>query len=232
MTEVWHGFTTAVGLIVSFDSQVMEIAGRSLMISMSATVLASLVCLPLASLIHFNHFPGKRLVINIIQTLFSLPTVIVGLFVFILFSRAGLLGGLNIVFTPTLMVIGQMVLIIPILLGLIISALSGVNKALVDTAISLGASGPQVALAVIREARYGVIGAVIMGFGRAISEVGLAIMVGGNIKGFTRVLTTAISLESAKGELELSIALGMILVSIALIVNLALNRVQQRGQWF
>jgi len=232
LTEVWHGFTTAVGLIVSFDSQVMEIAGRSLMISMSATVLASLVCLPLASLIHFNHFPGKRLVINIIQTLFSLPTVIVGLFVFILFSRAGLLGGLNIVFTPTLMVIGQMVLIIPILLGLIISALSGVNKALVDTAISLGASGPQVALAVIREARYGVIGAVIMGFGRAISEVGLAIMVGGNIKGFTRVLTTAISLESAKGELELSIALGMILVSIALIVNLALNRVQQRGQWF
>jgi tungstate transport system permease protein len=202
------------------------------MISMSATVLASLVCLPLASLIHFNHFPGKRLVINIIQTLFSLPTVIVGLFVFILFSRAGLLGGLNMVFTPTLMVIGQMVLIIPILLGLIISALSGVNKALVDTAISLGASGPQVALAVIREARYGVIGAVIMGFGRAISEVGLAIMVGGNIKGFTRVLTTAISLESAKGELELSIALGMILVSIALIVNLALNRVQQRGQWF
>ena len=232
MTEVWHGFTTAIGLIVSFDSQVMEIAGRSLMISMSATVLASLVCLPLASLIHFNHFPGKRLVINIIQTLFSLPTVIVGLFVFILFSRAGLLGGLNIVFTPTLMVIGQMVLIIPILLGLIISALNGVNKALVDTAISLGASGPQVALAVIREARYGVIGAVIMGFGRAISEVGLAIMVGGNIKGFTRVLTTAISLESAKGELELSIALGMILVSIALIVNLALNRVQQRGQWF
>jgi tungstate transport system permease protein len=232
LTEVWHGFTTAIGLIVSFDSQVMEIAGRSLMISMSATVLASLVCLPLASLIHFNHFPGKRLVINIIQTLFSLPTVIVGLFVFILFSRAGLLGGLNIVFTPTLMVIGQMVLIIPILLGLIISALSGVNKALVDTAISLGASGPQVALAVIREARYGVIGAVIMGFGRAISEVGLAIMVGGNIKGFTRVLTTAISLESAKGELELSIALGMILVSIALIVNLALNRVQQRGQWF
>ena len=232
MTEVWHGFTTAIGLIVSFDPQVMEIAGRSLMISMSATVLASLVCLPLASLIHFNHFPGKRLVINIIQTLFSLPTVIVGLFVFVLFSRAGLLGGLNIVFTPTLMVIGQMVLIIPILLGLIISALSGVNKALVDTAISLGASGSQVALVVIREARYGVIGAVIMGFGRAISEVGLAIMVGGNIKGFTRVLTTAISLESAKGELELSIALGIILVSIALIVNLALNRVQQRGQWF
>ncbi len=216
---------------MSLDPEVMEIAGRSLMISVTATILASLICLPLASLIHFNRFPGKRIVINIIQTLFSMPTVVVGLFVFVLFSRAGLLGGTNLLFTPTVMVIGQVVLITPILLGLILSALSGTNKAIVDTAVSLGASGPQVAITVIREARYAVVGAVIMGFGRAISEVGLAIMVGGNIKGFTRVLTTAISLESAKGELELSLALGIILVSIALIVNVALNRVQQRGQW-
>ena len=216
---------------MSLDPEVMEIAGRSLMISVTATVLASLICLPLASLIHFNRFPGKRIVINIIQTLFSIPTVVIGLFVFVIFSRAGLLGGTDLLFTPTVMVIGQMVLIIPILLGLIISALSGTDKAIVDTAVSLGASGPQVAITVIREARYAVVGAVIMGFGRAISEVGLAIMVGGNIKGFTRVLTTAISLESAKGELELSIALGIILISIALIVNVALNRVQQREQW-
>ena len=130
-------------------------------------------------------------------------------------------------FTPTLIIIGQAVLITPILLGLIISALSGVDKAMVDTDLSLGASGPQVALAVIREARYAVTAAVIIGFSRAISEVGLAIMVGGNIRGFTRVLTTAISLETSKGELELSIALGIILLSIALIVNLALNRIQQ-----
>jgi len=198
------------------------------MISVTATVLASLLCLPLASLIHFHRFPGKRLVINIIQTLFSLPTVVVGLLVFVLFSRAGPIGGLNIMFTPTLMIIGQAILISPILLGLIISALGGVDKAMVDTAISLGASGPQVALALIREARYAVMAAVIIGFGRAISEVGLAIMVGGNIKGFTRVLTTAISLETSKGELELSIALGIILLAIALIVNLALNRIQQR----
>lgn len=228
MTEIWDGFIRAIGLIVSLDPEVMEIAGRSLMISMTAAVLASLICLPLASLIHFNHFLGKRIVINIIQTLFSLPTVVVGLFIFVLFSRAGPLGGVNIMFTPTLMVIGQAVLITPILLGLIISALGGVDKAIVDTAISLGASGPQVAMAVIREARYAVMAAIIMGFGRAISEVGLAIMVGGNIKGFTRVLTTAISLETSKGELELSIALGIILISIALIVNTALNRIQQR----
>ena len=228
MTEIWDGLTRAIELILSLDPEVIEIAGRSLMISVTATVLASLVCLPLASLIHFHRFPGKRLVINIIQTLFSLPTVVVGLLVFVLFSRAGPIGGLNIMFTPTLMIIGQAILITPILLGLIISALGGVDKAMVDTAISLGASGPQVALALIREARYAVMAAVIIGFGRAISEVGLAIMVGGNIKGFTRVLTTAISLETSKGELELSIALGIILLAIALIVNLALNRIQQR----
>ena len=228
MTEIWDGLTRAIELILSLDREVIEIAGRSLMISVTATVLASLLCLPLASLIHFHRFPGKRLVINIIQTLFSLPTVVVGLLVFVLFSRAGPIGGLNIMFTPTLMIIGQAILITPILLGLIISALGGVDKAMVDTAISLGASGPQVALALIREARYAVMAAVIIGFGRAISEVGLAIMVGGNIKGFTRVLTTAISLETSKGELELSIALGIILLAIALIVNLALNRIQQR----
>ena len=216
---------------MSLDSEIMEIAGRSLAISVSATVFASLICLPLASLIYFHRFPGKRILINIIQTLFSMPTVIIGLFVFILFSRAGLLGGTNLLFTPTLMVIGQMVLITPILLGLIISALNGTDKAIVDTAISLGANGLQVALTVIREAKYAVVGALIMGFGRAISEVGLAFMVGGNIKGKTRILTTAISLESSRGELELSIALGIILVSIALVVNVALNRVQQRKQW-
>ena len=228
LTEIWDGFIRAIGLIVSLDPEVFEIAGRSLGISLTATVLASLICLPLASLIHFHRFPGKRLVINIIQTLFSLPTVVVGLFVFVLFSRAGPIGGLNIMFTPTLMVIGQTLLITPILLGLIISALNGVDKAITDTALSLGASGPQVGLAIIREARYAVVAAVIVGFGRAISEVGLAIIVGGNIKGFTRVLTTAISLETSRGELELSIALGIILISIALIVNLALNRIQQR----
>ncbi len=228
MTEIWDGLTKAIELIVSLDPEVIEIAGRSLMISVTATFLASLVCLPLASLIHLHRFPGKRLLINIIQTLFSLPTVVIGLFVFVLFSRAGPLGGLDLMFTPTLMIIGQAILITPILLGLIISALGGVDKAMVDTAVSLGASNPQVALAVIREARYAVTVAVIIGFGRAISEVGLAIMVGGNIRGFTRVLTTAISLETSKGELELSIALGIILLSIALIVNLALNRIQQR----
>jgi tungstate transport system permease protein len=228
LTEIWHGLIKAVELIISLDPEVMEIAGRSLSISGTSCLLASLICLPLGSLIHFHHFRGKRALINIIQTLFSVPTVIIGLFVFVLFSRAGPLGELGILFTPTVMVIGQMILITPILLGLTISALSGVSKEIVDTATSLGANGFQVALLVLREARYAVLAAVIMGFGRAISEVGCALMIGGNFKGATRVLTTATYLETSKGELELAIALGIILLFLALIINIALNRLQQR----
>ncbi|MCH8864151.1 MAG: ABC transporter permease [Chloroflexi bacterium] len=206
----------------------MEIAGRSLTISVTSTILASLICLPLGSLIHFRNFPGKRFLVSIIQTFFSVPTVAIGLFVFVLFSRAGLLGGLDLMFTPAIMVIGQVMLITPVMLGLTISALSGVDKAILDTALSLGASDFQASVVALREARYAVLAAVIMGFGRAISEIGIALMVGGNIKGFTRVITTAISLETSRGDLELAIALGIILISIALVINIILNRVQQR----
>ncbi len=228
MTEIWNGLTKAIELIISLDPEVLEIAGRSLMISVTSTIIAFLLSIPISSLIHFHTFPGKRILITLIQTFFSIPTVAVGLFVFILFSRAGPLSGLNLMFTPTIMVLGQVILITPILLGLTISALSGVDRAILDTARSLGASNFQTAVVILKEARFAVMAALIMGFGRAISEVGLAIIVGGNIKGFTRVLTTAISLETSKGDLELSIALGIILVLIALVINLTLNRIQQR----
>ena len=228
MTEIWHGLTNAIELIISLDPEVMEVVGRSLGISGTACLLASLICLPLGSLIHFHHFRGKRALTNIIQTLFSVPTVLVGLLILVLFSRAGPLGEFGILFTPPAMVIGQMILIIPLLLGLTISALSGVSREIVDTATSLGASGFQAVLLVLREARYAVLAAVIMGFGRAISEIGCALMVGGNIRGATRVITTAIALETSKGELALAIALGIILLFLALIINIVLNRLQQR----
>lgn len=228
MTEIWDGLTKAIELLISLDPEVMEIAGRSLRISGAACLLASLICLPLGSLIHFHHFRGKRVLINIIQTLFSVPTVLVGLFVLVLFSRAGPLGELGILFTPPVMVVGQMILITPLLLGLTISALSGVSKEIMETATSLGASGFQTVLLILREARYAVLAAVIMGFGRAISEIGCALMVGGNIRGVTRVITTAIALETSKGELALAIALGIILLFLALIINIVLNRLQQR----
>lgn len=228
MSEIWEGLVKAIELIVTLDPEVMKIAGRSLAISVTATLLATIICLPLGSLIHFNRFIGKRTLINLIQTFYSIPTVVVGLFVFLLFSRAGPLGGLNLLFTPTVMVIGQMILIIPLLLGLTISAFSGVDKAIPETARSLGASEFQTGVVVLREARFAVMAAVLLAFGRAISEVGLALMVGGNIRGFTRVFTTAISLETSKGDIELAIALGVILIFIALIINIVLNRLQQR----
>jgi tungstate transport system permease protein len=229
LAEVWHAFIKAIELIVTLDLEVMEIAGRSLMISATSVILSSLICLLLGGLIHFHHFPGKRILINLIQTFFGIPTVAVGLFVFVLFSRAGPIGGLGLMFTPTVMVIGQMILITPILLGLTISALSGVDKAIKDTALSLGASDFQTIVVILKEARFAVVAAIIMGFGRAISELGIALMVGGNIRGFTRVLTAAIALETQKGELELAIALGIILLSLAFIANLVLNRIQQRS---
>lgn len=226
--EIWDGFTRAIELLVSLDPEVMRIAGRSLIISGTSCLLASLICLPLASLIHFRQFRGKRALISTIQTLFAMPTVLVGLFVLVLFSRVGPLGFFGILFTPYAMVIGQILLISPLLLGFTISALSGVSREIIDTATSLGASGFQTVWLVLREARYAVLAAVIMGFARAISEVGCAMMVGGNIRGATRVMTTAISLEASKGDIALAIALGIILLFVALIINIALNRLQQR----
>jgi tungstate transport system permease protein len=228
MSAIWQGLVKAVQLIVSFDPEVMGIAGLSLRISVTATLLAAVICLPLGSVIHFNRFAGKRILINLIQTFYSIPTVVVGLFVFVLFSRAGPLGDLGLLFTPTVMIIGQMVLITPVLLGLTISALSGVDKTIPDTARSLGASGFQTMAVVLREARFAVMAAILLAFGRAISEVGLALMVGGNILDVTRVLTTAISLETSKGDFGLAFALGIILILIALIINIVLNRIQQR----
>ena len=228
MAIIWDGLVRAFELIFTFDPEVMAIAGLSLRIAFTSILIASVIGLPLGALIHFKSFPGKRLLISVIQTFYSVPTVTVGLFVFVLFSKSGPLGGLDLLFTPNVMVIGQVFLVMPILLGLTVSALNGVDRTITDTARSLGASGWQTVLAVMREARFAVMAAVILGFGRAISEVGLALMVGGNIKGFTRVITTAIALETSKGDFEFSMALGIILIVIALIINLVWNRIQQR----
>lgn len=228
MSELWGSFLRAIELIVSLDPEVAEIAWRSLRISVTATILASLICIPLGGLIHFRRFRGKRLLVSIIQTFYSLPTVCIGLLVFLLVSRAGPLGGFGLLFTPVAMVLAQMILIIPVLLGLTISALSGVDRAIRDTALSLGATELQAIWVIIKEARFAVGAAIIMGFSRAISEVGAAIIVGGNIRGFTRVLTTAIALETQKGELELALALGIILVILALVISIIMNMVQGR----
>lgn len=228
MIEIWQGLLKAIQLIVTLDTEVLEITGRTLAISISSTVIAGLLSLPLGSLIHFNRFHGKRVVINLIQTFYSVPTVGVGLLVFLFFSRSGPLGFWSLMFTPTLMVIGQVILVTPVVLGLVIAALNGVDKIAYETSVAMGANRFQAAITIVREARYAIYSAVILGFGRAISEVGLALMVGGNIRGYTRVITTAISLETSKGDIVLSIALGIILITLALIINFTFNRLQHR----
>jgi len=228
MNELVAGFIKAIELIVTLNPEVLEITFLTLKISLASLVIGSLIFIPLGSLIHFHEFRGKRSVINIIQTLFALPTVVVGLLVFLLLSRSGPLGFLGLFFTPTGMVMGQVILIAPIMIGLTISALSGVDKTIRDTIVSLGATEFQSIVANLKEARFAILSAVITGFGRAISEVGAALMIGGNIRGYTRVLTTAIALETSMGNVELSLALGIILLSLALIVNILLNRIQER----
>lgn len=206
----------------------VEITTRSLTISLSSAFLAALVCIPLGGLIEFRRFRGKRMLINVVQTLYSLPTVTVGLLVFLLISRSGPLGGFGLLFTPPGIILGQALLVSPIMIGLTITALAAVNPQIKDTAKSLGATELQIIITVIKEARQAVVAALLLGFGRALSEVGVAMMIGGNIRGYTRVLTTSIALETSMGNLELSMALGMILISISLVVNLLMNRFQGR----
>jgi len=228
LSEIWNGLVRAFQLIFTFDAEVMSIAGRSLWISAASCLIAIVICVPLGSLIHFNNFKGKSFLVSTIQTLWSMPTVAIGLLVFLFISRKGPLGILSLLFSPTAIIIGQVILISPLILGMVISALKGVDKLVPETAVSLGASRMQKAVLVIREARYAIMAALIMGFGRAISEVGLSLMVGGNIAGYTRTIPTAISLETQKGNIELSIALGIILILIALIINIALHRLQRK----
>ena len=228
MSELASAFVTALRLIFTGDPEVYAITGRTLGIAGTSTLIAALIFVPLGSLIYFHSFLGKRLLVNIIQTFYSLPTVFVGLLIFITFSKAGPLGFFGILFTPKAMVVGQVVLISPVVTGLTISALRSVSPEIRDTAISLGATRFQTILKVAQEARYATVTAVLMGFGRAVAEVGVALMVGGNIRGFTRTLTTAMSLETSMGNIEFSMALGIILISLALIVSIAVNRLQQR----
>lgn len=228
MEEIYSGLLQALQLIAARDPQVVEITTRSLFISLSSAFLAGIICIPLGGIIEFRQFWGKRALINVIQTLYSLPTVTVGLMVFLLISRAGPLGGLNLLFSPVGMIFGQAILVSPIMVGLTITALAGVGPQIRDTARSLGATETQIIITVIKEARVAVVAAVLLGFGRALSEVGVAMMIGGNIRGYTRVLTTAIALETSMGNLELSMALGIILISISLAINLLLNRFQGR----
>ncbi len=223
MDEIITGITQAFNLIVTLNPEVLHIAALSVYISLAATILAACISIPLGGLIHFREFRGKRTLKMIIQTLYSVPTVVVGLLIYLLLSRSGPLGFFGLLFTPEGMILGQMVLIIPITTGLVISALSGVDRNISDTLVSLGATEFQSIVQIVKEARLAILSAVILAFGRAISEVGVAMMIGGNIAGQTRVLTTAIALQTGMGDFGFSIALGIILLAIALVIVVAMN---------
>ncbi|MDI6896770.1 MAG: ABC transporter permease [Methanocella conradii] len=220
------GFIQAMLLIVSLDPEIIDIASLSLKVSGASTLLASAMGIPLGAFIALNEFPLKRLLKNIIYTLMGLPPVVAGLLVFLMVSRAGPLGTYGLLFTPTAMVIAQVLLILPIITGLTITATRAVDRAIIDTAISMGAGRLHTALITLNEARQALIVAVLAGFGRAVAEVGAVMIVGGDIRWSTRVLTTSIVLETRMGDYTMAIALGTILLSLSFVINMALNLLQ------
>ena len=228
MDYIIGGIFRACGLIFSLDREVLGIALLSLRVSAIATIFASLMGIPIGFIVGTGAFWGKRVVITIFNTLMAFPTVVVGLLLYAFISRQGPLGFLGLLFTPWAMVIGQFILATPLIVALTISASQGIDPRVRLTALSLGANRFQAAQAVLSEARFALISAVIAGFGRVITEVGCAFMVGGNIRGYTRTMTTAIAMETAKGDFAFALALGFILLTIAFLVNIFLHWLQGR----
>lgn len=219
---------TAFELILGLDREVRMAVWTSLYTSSCSIVIAALLGVPIGLWLGLNRFRGRQLLIALLNTLMALPTVVVGLLLFGLLSRQGPLGPLGLLFTPLAMIAGQTVLAAPIVANLVLAAVTGADQRIINTALTLGASRLQAAIQLLREIRFGVMAAVIAGFGRVIAEVGVAMMLGGNIRNSTRTMTTAIALETSKGEFAFGLALGIILLSVALIVNLFLNALQQR----
>jgi tungstate transport system permease protein len=211
-----------------FDPDLLPVVLLSLRVAGTALLLATLIGVPLGAWLGLARFPGKRVLSAVVYTGMGFPPVVVGLLVYMLLSRSGPLAGLEWLFTPSAMILAQTVIAVPIVAGLVMGAVGAVPHDLVRQVRSLGATPWQVRWAVLREVRTGVLFAVLVAFGRIVSEVGAALMVGGNISGQTRVLTTAIVLETGKGEFGLALALGGWLVGLALVVNLAAMRMQGR----
>ncbi len=221
---------SALLLVASLDPEMLTIVGLSLKVSCISTLLAALPGVPLGFVIAFTEIRGRRLVITLLNTLLALPTVVIGLVVYGFLSRHGLLGDLGLLYTWKAMVIGQVILILPVVTALTIAAVSRIDERYRKTAMTLGASSLQTGLVVFREARFGIMAAVIAAFGRVISEVGISMMLGGNIRGFTRTMTTAMALEYDKGSFTLAVALGIVLMTISLVMNVLLNFFQGRAR--
>ena len=230
MDPLLDSFISAMVLLKSLDTELYAIVLVSLKVASSSTLVASLVGIPAGFTIAFKEFPGKRMVITILNTLLALPTVVVGLFVYTFISRRGIFGPLDLLYTQKAIVIGQVILIIPIVTSFTVAAITHIDDRYRKTAMTLGAATLQTAVVIFREGRFGIMAAVIASFGRVIAEVGISMMLGGNAKGFTRTLTTAMALEYDKGEFVLAVALGVILLTISFTVNLFFNYLQGRAR--
>ena len=230
MELIWQGLQEAVRLLVVGDRVVFQITWLSLQVSGAATLLSLLVGIPAGVLLALSRFPGRGLLLAVVNTGMGLPPVVVGLFVSIFLWRSGPLGLLGLLYTPTAIIIAQFVIAAPIVTGLTVAAMQQLNPKLRLQLLALGASRWQLLWLLMREARLPLLAAVMAGFGGVISEVGASMMVGGNLLGQTRVLTTATVLETGKGNFDVAIALSLILLVLVFVVNYLLTWIQQQGR--
>jgi tungstate transport system permease protein len=228
MDLILEGILKAFHLLVTFDAEVMGITLLSLQVSGTATLISLIVGISLGTLIALAEFRGRRVVVSLINTGMGLPPVVVGLFVTISLWRNGPLGFLGVLYTPTAMIVAQAIIATPIVMGITLAAIQALPKNLRLQILSLGATRFQMVWILVKEARLPLLAGVMAGFGGVISEVGASIMVGGNIRGYSRVLTTATVMETSRGNFDLAIALSLILLLLAYLINFALTHIQQR----
>lgn len=234
MVDIWSGITQAFWLVLTLDAELVEIAGRSLYVTLTALAIACFVSLPLAALIAVKRFRARRLVIAVLNALMGLPPVVVGLIVYVILSRSGPLGVLGLLFTPAAMIIAQIIIIVPLITSIAHQSIRDLWQEYHDLLISLNVTQSQKIRTLLWDSRRALLTAALAGFGRGIGEVGAIMIVGGNIDHATRVLTTAIALETGKGEFALALALGFVLIGLAVAVNLAihwLGQTEQEGRW-
>jgi tungstate transport system permease protein len=215
-------------LVASLDRELFSVVAVSLKVSITSSIFASMIGVPFGFFVAIESFRGKRMLITCLNTLLALPTVVIGLFVYALISRRGIFGPFDLLYTQKAIIIGQIILIVPVVATFTIAAISRIDDRYRKTAMTLGANRFQTVFVIIREARFGIVAAVIAAFGRVVSEVGISMMLGGNARGFTRTMTTAMALEYDKGEFTLAVALGIILLSVSFGINLLFHFFQGR----
>jgi len=230
MNDLSAASLQAMKLLYSFDPELWEIIGLSFSVSLRAIIIATPFAIIVAFCLSYLRFPGRRILISLFNTAMAIPAVVVGLTLYLLLSKAGPLGDLRLLFTQKAMIMGQIVLCFPLLVALSHATLQATDRRAWETAVTLGAHPIRAAFTVLKEAKFGLIAAIIASFGRIIAEVGSSMMVGGNILNYTRNIPTAIALETSKGAFAQGIALGMVLLILALALNLLLTYFQGKGE--